>query len=138
MRSPTTSAGVLSSLLLVGGLLGCSSTNATGPSCSKSYCGSTGLKMHLNCKHAGLGYSCSGTATLAFNPAPDDMVVTARLNAGSISGQARTDGKLEVEVPIRGSAVACPFVNPSNVTVTDSSGIAIAQIDFNWENTGCN
>jgi hypothetical protein len=111
--------------------------DATGPNCASPYCGSIGMHIQMSCNQgSGFNQVCTGTVTLTFNPAPDNITVTAILNASSIQGSAQTRGRTTVEIPISGPTWSCPFVNPSYLLVT-SGGQTLKNITFNWDSGSC-
>ena len=108
--------------------------------CDRSYCGAISASIFLNWQSSGFGFTYDGTVDLLFDPAPPAGIrVNARLNAQSISGTATTTGGTTLEIPMSGSSIACTFVNPSTLVITDLDNPipALAIITITWQSTGC-
>lgn len=109
--------------------------------CDRSYCGTISVpSIFLNWQSSGFGFTYDGTVDLLFDPAPRAGIrINARLNAQSISGTATTTSGTTLEIPMSGSSIACTFVNPSTLVITDLDNQipALAIITITWQSTGC-
>lgn len=109
--------------------------------CPTSYCGVINITGgQLNFQRVGFGYSWDGYFDYSFDPAPRAGIrIHNRLNASSVAGSATTTGAATLRIPLTGSSIACQFVNPSTITLTDLDRPlpAIAIINFTWDRSGC-
>ena len=93
--------------------------------------------INLNCVPTqSFAKQCDGTATLNFSKAPaSGTSYFVVLNAGNINGSASSTGTTQLQIPIGGQTLSCPFGNPSNLIVyqgTAPSGTSIASLNFQW------
>ena len=109
--------------------------------CDRSYCGTINAPfIFLNWQRVGFSYTYDGYVDLTFDPAPRAGIrMNARLNAQSISGTASTTGDTSLRIPLAGTSIACTFVNPSTLVITDFDNPipALAIITITWDSPGC-
>ncbi|MCH7530549.1 MAG: Ig-like domain-containing protein [Gemmatimonadetes bacterium] len=109
--------------------------------CPTSYCGEISITGGtLNFQRAGFGFNWDGHFEYAFDPAPRAGIrIHNRLNASSVSGSATTTGASTLSIPLSGSTIACLFVNPSTMVLTDLDRPipALKIITFTWDRSGC-
>jgi Bacterial Ig-like domain (group 2)/Divergent InlB B-repeat domain len=108
--------------------------------CPTSYCGDITMTGSLSFQRVGFGFNWTGYFDYTFDPAPRAGIrMHQRLNASSVSGSATTTGATTLRIPLSGSSIACQFVNPSTMTLTDLDRPtpAIAIITVTWNRSGC-